>query len=177
MENSNLVWIDLEMTGLCVKTCQIIEIACVITDKNLNILQEGPNLAIYQNSAILAQMDNWCTKTHTQSGLVKRVQASQINELQAEQITLDFIAQFVEAGKSPLCGNSIGQDRMFLKRYMPKLEAYFHYRNLDVSSVKILANLWTKLKPYPKANSHKALDDIYESINELKYYRENLFKF
>jgi len=173
---TNLVWLDLEMTGLCAQTCKIIEIACVITDENLNIVQEAPNLAIYQKAAILAQMDDWCTKTHTQSGLVARVQQSQIDEAQAEQIMLDFIAQYVEPKKSPLCGNSIGQDRMFLKRYMPKLEDYFHYRNLDVSSLKILANLWSDLAPMTKANSHKALDDVYESISELKYYKKHLFK-
>jgi len=177
MKNShNLIWLDLEMTGLDPATCKIIEIACIITDKELNIIAEAPNLIIYQNPEILQQMDDWCTTTHTNSGLIEQVVTSNITEIQAEQIMLDFVSKHVKKGDSPMCGNTIGQDRRFLRKYMPVFESYFHYRNLDVSTLKILAKLWTNLTQVSKNTNHRALDDVRESINELKYYRMHLFK-
>jgi len=177
MKNShNLIWLDLEMTGLDPTTCKIIEIACIITDKELNIIAEAPNLIIYQSPEILQQMDDWCTTTHTNSGLIEQVVTSNITEIQAEQIMLDFVSKHVKKGDSPMCGNTIGQDRRFLRKYMPVFESYFHYRNLDVSTLKILAKLWTNLTQVSKNTNHRALDDVRESINELKYYRMHLFK-
>ncbi|WP_423906631.1 oligoribonuclease [Candidatus Spongiihabitans sp.] len=178
MHPQNLVWIDLEMTGLSPEHDRIIEIASIATDAQLNILAEGPVMAIYQSLKRLADMDKWNTKTHTESGLVKRVRASTINEKQAEQRTIDFISKYVAGNHSPLCGNTICQDRRFLANYMPSLEAYFHYRNLDVSSVKELVLRWRPdlLNGFSKQNTHKALDDIRESIEELKYYRKTFIK-
>lgn len=174
----NLVWIDLEMTGLEPKKDVIIEIATIVTDSDLNILAEGPMLAIHQSDELLDGMDEWCTNQHGKSGLTQRVKESSITDAQAEQETIEFLKQYVEAGVSPMCGNSIGQDRRFLDKYMPELERFFHYRNLDVSSLKELAKRW---KPevaagVVKKGSHLAMDDIRDSIDELKYYREHFIK-
>ena len=176
--NDNLIWIDLEMTGLDPQRHRIIEIATIVTDKNLNTLAQGPVLAIHQPDAELDAMDEWCTRTHTGSGLVQRVQSSKVSERDAEQQTLAFLAGFVDKGQSPICGNSIGQDRRFLNRYMPELESYFHYRNLDVSTLKELARRWAPdlLAGITKQSRHLALDDIRDSIDELRYYRTHLFK-
>jgi len=178
VSKQNLIWIDLEMTGLEPKTDVIIEIATIVTDSDLNILAEGPTLAIHQPDEALDAMDEWCTNQHGKSGLTQRVKDSQVTEAQAEAETIAFLKQYVEAGASPMCGNSIGQDRRFLNKYMPELEAFFHYRNLDVSSLKELAKRW---KPevaagVVKKGSHLALDDIKDSIEELKYYREHFIK-
>jgi len=178
MQPKNLVWIDLEMTGLSPENDVIIEIATIVTDADLNHLGEGPVIAIKQSLQRLAQMDEWNTRTHTESGLVNRVKASKVNVAEAEKMTLDFIREFVPGNHSPLCGNSICQDRRFLARYMPRLEAYLHYRNLDVSSIKELVTRWRPdlLSGFRKQNSHQALDDIRESIEELKYYRETFLR-
>ena len=175
----NLIWIDLEMTGLIPDTDLIIEIATVITDKNLNILAQGPVLAVHQSDAALAAMDEWNQTHHGQSGLIDRVKASTISDAEAERQTIEFLQQWVPANTSPMCGNSIGQDRRFLYRYMPQLEAYFHYRNLDVSTVKELAARWaSQVKDsFTKQTAHQALEDIIESIDELKHYRQHFFKF
>ncbi len=175
----HLIWIDLEMTGLNPDTDLIIEIATIVTDKNLNILAQGPVLAVHQSAAALAAMDDWNQQHHGQSGLIERVQASTIDDAEAERLTLEFIKQWVPEKTSPICGNSIGQDRRFLVRYMPQLEAYFHYRNLDVSTLKELAARWApEIKDgFKKASKHQALDDIVESIEELRYYREHFIKF
>ena len=174
----NLVWMDLEMTGLSPPDDRIIEIATVVTDPHLNVIEEGPVMAIRQPLARLAQMDEWNTRTHTESGLVTRVKESEIDEDEAQRITLKFIARHVPGNHSPLCGNSICQDRRFLALYMPKLEAYLHYRNLDVSSIKELVVRWRPdlLDGFKKNNTHRALDDIRESIAELKFYRETFIK-
>ncbi|WP_193165806.1 oligoribonuclease [Microbulbifer hainanensis] len=178
MDQNNLVWIDLEMTGLDPEKERIIEIATIVTDSKLNILAEGPTMAVHQSDALLNAMDDWNTEQHGGSGLVARVRESNISEREAERETIDFLRQWVPEGASPMCGNSIGQDRRFLVRYMPQLEAYFHYRNLDVSSVKELARRWRPdvLDGVKKHSSHLALDDIRDSINELKHYREHFFR-
>ena len=175
---NNLIWLDLEMTGLIPDRDVILEIATIVTDEQLNILAEGPVFAIHQPQAVLAAMDDWNTKQHGQSGLVERVNNSAVSTAEAEQKTIAFLEQWVVAGKSPMCGNSIGQDRRFLARYMPELEAFFHYRNLDVSSLKELAARWKPdvLKGVKKKGCHLALDDIRESIEELKYYKEHFIK-
>lgn len=172
-DSQHLIWIDLEMTGLNPDTDLIIEIATVVTDKDLNILAEGPVLAIYQSEDMLAAMDDWNQKHHGESGLIDRVRSSQIVETQAEQQTIDFLKQWAPENTSPMCGNSIGQDRRFLYRYMPKLEAYFHYRNIDVSTLKELAARWAPeiTNGFNKITAHRALEDIKESIEELRYYR------
>ncbi len=177
-DNNNLIWIDLEMTGLDTQKDYIIEIATVITDAQLNILAEGPVIAVHQADAILNAMDEWNTKQHSKSGLTKRVQESTYTEVQAEKLTIDFLQEYVGKGKSPMCGNSICQDRRFLARCMPELEAYFHYRNLDVSTLKELVSRWTPdtAKGLTKNNNHLALDDIKDSIEELKYYREHFIR-
>lgn len=174
----NLIWIDLEMTGLYPETDRIIEIATIVTDSNLNLIAEGPVMAIRQSAAALAAMDEWNQTTHGASGLVERVRQSTIDEQQAEALTLEFLAQYTEQGASPMCGNSIGQDRRFLVKYMPQLEAYFHYRNLDVSTVKELARRWRPevLAGLTKQSSHQALDDIRDSIAELQHYRDHFFR-
>jgi oligoribonuclease len=174
----NLIWIDLEMTGLDPNTHKIIEIATIVTDAQLTILAEGPVLAIHQPDEELAKMDDWCTNTHTSTGLVARVKASHITEDDAVTQTIAFLEQWVPKGASPICGNSIGQDRRFLYQHMPILEQYFHYRYLDVSTVKELARRWkpTLLDGLQKKGTHLALDDIRDSINELRYYRECFFK-
>ncbi|KGK18959.1 oligoribonuclease [Vibrio navarrensis] len=175
--DQNLIWIDLEMTGLDPDTHKIIEIASIVTDSELNILAEGPVLAIHQSDEELAKMDEWCTNTHTASGLVDRVRASMVSEQGAVEQTLRFLEQWVPQGVSPICGNSIGQDRRFLYRHMPKLEEYFHYRYIDVSTLKELARRWNPeiLAGFSKRGTHLALDDIRESIAELKYYRQTIF--
>ena len=175
---NNLIWIDLEMTGLDTQNDVIIEIATIVTDSTLNVLAEGPMLAIHQSDAILNGMDEWNTNQHGKSGLTERVKNSQINEAEAERQTITFLEQYVPKGKSPMCGNSICQDRRFLVRTMPELEAWFHYRNLDVSSFKEVIKRWRPklLNGFSKQNTHKALDDIRESIEELKYYREHFLK-
>lgn len=174
----NLIWIDLEMTGLDTEKDVIIEIATIVTDKDLNVLGEGPILAIHQPDALLDGMDEWNTRQHGQSGLTERVRNSATSMAEAEQNTIEFLKQFVDAGVSPMCGNSICQDRRFLSRQMPKLEAFFHYRNLDVSSVKEIAKRWRPelLKGFKKQGSHLAMDDIKDSIAELSYYREVFFE-
>jgi oligoribonuclease len=175
---NNLIWIDLEMTGLDTASDLIIEIATIVTDGNLNILAEGPVLAIHQSDAVLGAMDKWNTDQHGKSGLVDRVRASSIDEADAERQTIEFLAQYVPAGKSPMCGNSICQDRRFLARCMPELERFFHYRNLDVSTIKELAQRWAPVvaKGYSKNSTHLALDDVRDSIRELVHYREQFFK-
>ena len=175
LNENNLIWIDLEMTGLNPDTDVIIEIATIVTDAELNILAEGPVFAIHQPDSIMLNMDEWNTNQHGKSGLTQRVRDSKISIQQAETSTITFLEQWIHAGKSPMCGNSICQDRRFMARYMPRLEAFFHYRNLDVSVFKELARRW---KPeiysgFKKASKHEALADIYESIDELKYYREH----
>lgn len=177
-EGDRLVWIDLEMTGLDPEKERIIEMATIITDSELNVVAEGPVIAVHQPDSLLDAMDEWCTNTHGASGLTKRVKESTIDEAQAEQQTLEFLQQHLEASKSPLCGNSIGQDRRFLVKYMPRLEEFFHYRNLDVSTVKELARRWRPdvLAGVKKQGSHLALDDIRDSINELRHYRDTFFK-
>ncbi len=174
----NLIWIDLEMTGLDTDRDYIIEIATVITDSNLNVLAEGPVFAIHQPDEVLKAMDNWNQTQHGKSGLIERVRASQVNEAEAERRTLEFIGQYVPSRASPMCGNSICQDRRFLARCMPQLEAYFHYRNLDVSTVKELTRRWAPAvySGFTKESSHLALDDIHDSIAELKYYREQFIR-
>jgi len=175
---NRLVWLDMEMTGLNPETERIIELAAVVTEPDLTVVAEGPVLVVHQPDSLLAAMDAWNTRTHTASGLTDRVRASTLNETDAEAAMLDFLAQHVPAGKSPLCGNSIGQDRRFMVRYMPKLEAFFHYRNLDVSTLKELAKRWRPdvYKGLAKNTRHEALADVYESIDELKYYRENFLR-
>lgn len=177
-QQENLIWLDLEMTGLDPDNDLIIEIATVITDKYLNVLATGPVMAIHQSDTVLAAMDDWNQEHHGQSGLIERVKASTINERDAMQQTLEFIQQWVPAGVSPMCGNSIGQDRRFLYRYMRPLEEYFHYRNLDVSTLKELAKRWAPaiLDSFHKTESHQALEDVFESIGELKHYREHFIK-
>ena len=174
----NLVWIDLEMTGLEVETDRIIEIAVVMTDSELNILAEGPVIAITQPDHVIDGMNEWCVKTHGETGLTERVRKSVISEVEAEKQALDFIKEYVPEGASPLCENSIWQDRKFLAKYMPTLEAYFHYRLLDVSTLKILASAWYPevYKGVKKKGVHLALDDIKDSIAELQYYREYMLK-
>ena len=174
-KKTNLIWIDLEMTGLVPEKDIIIEIATVVTDADLNVLAEGPSLAIHQDNKYLESMDEWNTRQHNKSGLVQRVKESEISVNAAEKQTLDFVMKYVDPGTSPMCGNSICQDRRFLYNYMPKLEKFFHYRHIDVSTLKELAVRW---KPDVVSNSfkqskHLALSDIYDSINELKHYREH----
>jgi len=175
--SNNLIWVDLEMTGLDTNTDHIIEIATIITDEQLNKIEEGPVVAIHVDDDILANMDEWNTSQHRKSGLVDRVRNSPYSSADAERMTLEFIKQYVPAKTSPMCGSSICQDRRFMARLMPELENYFHYRNLDVTTVKILAGRWAPGKEtYDKESKHLALEDIRDSIEELKFYRDRYFK-
>jgi oligoribonuclease len=175
---SHLIWLDLEMTGLDPDRDLIIEIATIVTDKDLNVLAEGPVFAVHQSDEVLAAMDDWNQKHHGASGLIDRVRASTVSDADAEAQTLAFLQQWLPEGASPMCGNSIGQDRRFLYRYMPKLEAFFHYRNIDVSTLKELAARWApQVKDgFVKKEAHRAQDDIIESIEELRHYRRHLLK-
>ncbi|GAA0858705.1 oligoribonuclease [Aliiglaciecola litoralis] len=177
MNNDNLVWIDLEMTGLEPETDVILEIATIVTDKDLNILAEGPVLAIHQPDAVLDNMDPWCVDVHGKSGLTARCRASEVDEQEAVKQTIQFLEKYIPTGVSPLCGNTIGQDRRFLVKYMPDLEAYFHYRSIDVSTIKELIKRWKPevLDGFEKKGTHQALDDIRESIEELVFYRKQVF--
>jgi oligoribonuclease len=176
IEDGRLIWIDLEMTGLDTVQDSIIEIATIVTDADLNVLAEGPELAIHQPDAVLDSMDEWNTRQHNESGLVARVRASTVSAGEAAVATLAFLSDWVKPGSSPMCGNSICQDRRFMAREMPELEVFFHYRNLDVSSLKILASLWAPevAAALTKQSSHLAMDDIRDSIAELRHYREHL---
>ena len=177
-DKSNLIWIDLEMTGLDTKRDYIIEIATIVTDKNLNILGEGPNLVVHQIDEVMNNMDDWNTNQHARTGLTEEVKMSTINEIQAESDTINFLEQYIFKGESPLCGNTICQDRRFLARCMPKLEAFCHYRNLDVSSIREVGKRWfyDDMDNFKKHGNHRALGDIRDSIEELKYYRKTIFK-
>ena len=176
--DDNLIWIDMEMTGLQPEVNRVIEVAAIITDKNLNILHKGPVVAVHQSDEVLDGMDAWNTDTHTRSGLVARVKESTIDEAECEKIFLETFRRFVPQGKSPMCGNTIGQDRRFMARWMPEMERYFHYRSIDVSTLKELAKRWAPEweKKFPKSTRHEALSDIQESIEELRFYREHIMK-
>lgn len=176
--NTHLIWIDLEMTGLNPETEVIIEIATLVTDAHLNVVAEGPNLAVHQPGHYLDNMDEWNTRQHNASGLVERVRASTVDTAAAEQQTLDFLRQYLAPDASPMCGNSIHQDRRFLWKYMPELERFFNYRHIDVSTLKELMRRWRpELDPlFKKTNQHRALNDIYDSIAELEFYRTHFLK-
>jgi len=178
IDNSRLIWIDLEMTGLDTVNDRIIEIATVVTDKHLDILAEGPVIAIHQSESVLNAMDDWNRRQHASTGLADRVRSSRVAKEEAEQRTLEFLSQWIDKGQSPMCGNSICQDRRFLAREMPQLERFFHYRNLDVSTLKELARRWAPhvLQGLQKNSTHLALDDIHESISELKHYRQHFIR-
>ncbi len=177
-DDTHLVWVDMEMTGLDPDRDRVIEIATIVTDSSLNVMAEGPVLAVHQPDEVLAAMDEWNTTHHTRSGLVDRVRASETDEAGAARDTLAFLSQWVGEGVSPMCGNSICQDRRFMVRYMPELEAFFHYRNLDVSSIKILAQRWRPdlYAALDKKSAHLALEDIRDSIAELRFYRDNFLR-
>lgn len=172
----NLIWIDLEMTGLDTDGDCILEIATIVTDSSLNEIATGPELAINQDESLLAAMDGWNTTHHSNSGLLARVRASEVNEAEAERQTLEFLQKHVVVGSSPMCGNSICQDRRFLHRWMPQLERYFHYRHIDVSTLKELYRRWSVDSPWNKDSAHRSLSDIRDSIDELKYYREHFLR-
>ena len=178
LNNDNLIWLDMEMSGLSPENDRILELAAVVTDAELNVLGESPALVVHQSDAVLDGMDAWNKGTHGRSGLIEKVKASSLDEDAATEQMIAFLKDYIPAGKSPMCGNSICQDRRFMARYMPNLEAYFHYRNLDVSVFKELARRWkpTVYSGFKKASKHEALADIYESIEELKYYREHFIK-
>lgn len=174
-DENHLIWVDMEMTGLVPERDRIIEIAVIVTNSQLEFVAEGPVLVVHQEDTVLDAMDNWNKATHGRSGLIEKVKQSTLNEAEAELILMEFLKKYVPPSKSPMCGNSICQDRRFMARYMPKLEAYFHYRNLDVSTLKELCKRWqpTLVKGFEKRSAHTALADIQESIDELKYYREH----
>jgi oligoribonuclease len=176
-KNDRLVWVDMEMSGLLPETDRILEIAMIVTDGDLNIVAEGPVLVVHQEDAVLDRMDAWNKGTHGRSGLIDKVKASTLSEADVEAACLAFLKQHVKSSISPMCGNTIHQDRRFMNRYMPKLEAYFHYRNIDVSSIKELCKRWQPeiAKGFSKQQAHTALADIIESVEELRYYREKLF--
>ena len=177
LSDQNLVWVDMEMTGLVPDVHRVIEIATIVTDSSLNILAEGPVIAIHQEESALEAMDEWNTRTHTGSGLVERVRSSPYSEQKASDAVREFLGDWVPSGQSPMCGNSICQDRRFMARHMPELEAFFHYRNLDVSTLKILMQRWRPdLPAAPKQGAHQALVDIRESIEELRHYREHFLR-
>ena len=177
-DQNHLIWLDMEMTGLNPDSDRIIEMAMVVTNSNLDVVAEGPVIAVHQPDVVLDAMDEWNKNTHGRSGLIDRVKASTTDEATAEAIYLDFMKEYIPSRTSPMCGNSIGQDRRFMARYMPKLEDWFHYRNLDVSTLKELCRRWSPqvYKGLEKKGAHKALEDIYESIAELRYYREHFLK-
>jgi oligoribonuclease len=176
-KNDRLVWVDMEMSGLQPETDRILEIAMIVTDGDLNIVAEGPVLVVHQEDAVLDRMDAWNKGTHGKSGLIDKVKASTLSEAEVEAECLAFLKQHVKSSISPMCGNTIHQDRRFMNRYMPKLEAYFHYRNIDVSTIKELCKRWQPevAKGFSKQQAHTALADIIESVEELRYYREKLF--
>jgi len=176
-KNDRLVWVDMEMSGLLPETDRILEIAMIVTDGDLNIVAEGPVLVVHQEDAVLDRMDAWNKGTHGKSGLIDKVKASTLTETEVEAACLAFLKQHVKSSISPMCGNTIHQDRRFMNRYMPKLEAYFHYRNIDVSTIKELCKRWQPeiAKGFSKQQAHTALADIIESVEELRYYREKLF--
>ena len=176
-KNDRLVWVDMEMSGLLPETDRILEIAMIVTDGDLNIVAEGPVLVVHQEDAVLDRMDAWNKGTHSKSGLIDKVKASTLTEADVEAECLAFLKQHVKSSISPMCGNTIHQDRRFMNRYMPKLEAYFHYRNIDVSTIKELCKRWQPevAKGFSKQQAHTALADIIESVEELRYYREKLF--
>ncbi|HEU0231573.1 MAG TPA: oligoribonuclease [Burkholderiaceae bacterium] len=178
VNDQRLVWLDMEMTGLDPEKERIIEVAVVVTEPDLTLVAEGPVLVVHQSDELLDGMDKWNKSTHGKSGLIDKVKASTLTETQAEDQLLAFLGQHLPAGKSPLCGNTISQDRRFMVKYMPRLEAFFHYRNLDVSTLKELALRWKPevYKSFVKRSRHEALADIYESIDELKHYREHFIK-
>ena len=177
ISDHNLVWVDMEMTGLIPEVDRVIEIATIVTDSHLNVLAEGPVIAIKQPDSALEAMDEWNTRTHSASGLVERVRSSAVSEQMASDMTVDFLKEWVPEGMSPMCGNSICQDRRFMARHMPALQKYFHYRNLDVSTLKILAQRWRPdLPDLPKQGAHQALADIRESIEELRHYRTHFLR-
>ena len=176
-KNDRLVWVDMEMSGLLPETDRILEIAMIVTDGDLNIVAEGPVLVVHQEDAVLDRMDSWNKGTHSKSGLIDKVKLSTLTEAEVEAECLAFLKQHVKSSISPMCGNTIHQDRRFMNRYMPKLEAYFHYRNIDVSTIKELCKRWQPeiAKGFSKQQAHTALADIIESVEELRYYREKLF--
>jgi oligoribonuclease len=177
-DDNNLIWVDMEMSGLNPDSDRVLEVAVVVTNAQLETIAEGPVQVVFQPEAVLAGMDAWNKATHGRSGLIERVRASALNEAQAEQKLIEFLAPFVGAGKSPMCGNSICQDRRFMARWLPALEAFFHYRNVDVSTLKELAKRWRPevVRSFEKKSKHEALADIYESVAELKHYREHLLR-
>ncbi len=177
-DENNLIWVDMEMSGLSPDTDRVLEIAVVITDSQLEVIAEGPVIVVHQPDRVLAAMDSWNTATHGRSGLTQRVRETAIDEASAEQQVIEFLQTLVPSGKSPMCGNSICQDRRFMARWLPQLEAYFHYRNLDVSTLKELSRRWKPevYRKFEKQSKHEALADIYESIAELKHYRQFMFQ-
>jgi oligoribonuclease len=177
-DESNLVWIDMEMSGLNPDSDRVLELAAVVTDAALTVIAEGPVLVLHQTERVLAGMDSWNTATHGRSGLTQKVRDSGLDEPGAEQSMIEFLVRHVPAGKSPMCGNSICQDRRFMARWLPRLEAFFHYRNVDVSTLKELGRRWAPevVRSFDKRSRHEALSDIYESIDELRHYRQHLLK-